>query len=405
MTTDAHRGGTLAPAELQSLKGMEPAPAGDPSLRFVQRCQDWNKEWIDANEHTLQANAVPSCQILMLIFVEAPEVEHPDYNSLKTELTRVFARTYAQDAQGVVLCNENFRHMYRICPSIDSLDSAFALALKHLKTASTFVIASLSQRRMFFHLPGGRVEEWCANPTSSDLRLSSKPLSATRIEEDVQEFHDEHLRYAKSSVAQMVWKGKKYPYKLMPLPERRIQSYLLIQLRGTYKHFDGIVDEEVVGKAGRCDVRVTWPSPIGSQYPYTTAMLELKVLIEGNGPTYHRRWVTSGIKQADRYRRVDTEAVYTCVFDARKDQSDQMLDLDAVANGKHVRLRRYLMEAPLADNEHESATEESDDVDVDAGTAVSGLKRFGRSRRKTKAKPEKISKADGTGRRKPGRHK
>ena len=76
-------------------------------------------------------------------------------------------------------------------------------------------------------------------------------------------------------------------------------------------------------------------------------MLELKVLVEGRGHVYHRDWVTSGIKQADDYRRKDSEAVYTCVFDARQDQADQMPDLDLLATSKNVRLRRYLMEAPV----------------------------------------------------------
>lgn len=374
--------------ELQSLQGMEPAPAGAPSLRFVQRCQDWSKEWITANEHALQSNAVPASQILVLIFVEAPEVEHPNYDGLKSELTRVFAKTHAQDAQGIVLCNENFRQMYRIRPSLDSLDCAFALALEHLKAENTFAIASLSQRRLFFHLPGGSIEEWCDNPTSSDLRLSSKPLSAAQIEEDVKEFHEEHLRYAKSSVSQMVWKGKAHPYRLLPSPERRIQSYLLLQLRGTYKHFKGIVDEEVVGKAGRSDVRVTWPSPNGSPHPYTTTMLELKVLIEGKGPTYHRNWVASGITQAQRYRLANTEAAYACVFDARKDQSDQMMDLDRVAEEKNVRLRRYPMEAPLAGKKQDCDAGEPDEDE----TSASSPKASGMLGKGAKPKTKKVAK-------------
>ena len=119
-------------------------------------------------------------------------------------------------------------------------------------------------------------------------------------------------------------------------------------MNASYKHLKGTVDEEIVGKGGRADIRVVWNSLPGAPYqPFTSTMLELKVLVEGRGMAHHRDWVTSGIKQADDYRRKDSEAVYTCVFDARQDQADQMTDLDAMATSKNVRLRRYLMEAPV----------------------------------------------------------
>jgi hypothetical protein len=108
-----------------------------------------------------------------------------------------------------------------------------------------------------------------------------------------------------------------------------------------------LVDEEVRGKGGRSDIRLTWRSPIGSAHDYTTTFLELKVLAEGAGPKYHRGWTISGIEQAEKYRRENSEAVYACIFDARKDKTDQMLDLDQVAAYKNVRLKRYLMEAPI----------------------------------------------------------
>ena len=133
-----------------------------------------------------------------------------------------------------------------------------------------------------------------------------------------------------------------------PSPEQRIQSYLFLYLNASYKHLKGTVDEEVVGKGGRADIRVVWNSLPGAPHqPFTSTMLELKVLVEGRGMAAHRDWVTSGINQANDYRRPDSEAVYTCVFDARQDQTDQMTDLDLLATSRNVRLRRYLMEAPV----------------------------------------------------------
>lgn len=348
MTISEPASDALSDDELQSLQGRKATPSGEPPLRFVQQCQDWFEAWISANKYPLETNAVPASQVLMFIFAEAPDIERQRYNDIENQWKRFFPGSYDQKTQGVILSNENFRKIYSISPSLDSLDNAFQLAIDRLKTSDTFAIAQLSQRRLLFHLPGGDIEDWCASPTVSVLRLSTQPLSAARIEADIEEFHKESLLYAKNPIAQMMWVGKKDPYKLHPDPEQRIQSYLHLYLHASYKHLAGIVDEESVGKGGRCDIRVMWRSSPGAPFqPHTTTMLELKVLIEGDGPKYHRNWMLSGITQAHDYRRSDSEAVYACVFDARKDQTDQMLDLDQIAKKKEVRLRRYLMEAPI----------------------------------------------------------
>jgi hypothetical protein len=339
---------TLSSDELQSLQGMTATPSGDPTLRFVQQCQDWFEAWIDANKRAVETNAIPPSQVLMFIFAEAPDIERAKFSNVETQWKRFFPGSHDQNAQGVILGNENLRKSYIISPTLSSLHDAFQLAVDHLNASDTFAVAQLSQQRLLFHLPGGEIEDWCASPTASVLRLSTEPLSAARIEADVEEFHKESLQYAKNPIAQMIWVGKKEPYKLHPDPEQRIQSYLHLYLHASYKHLAGIVDEESVGKGGRCDIRVMWRSLPGAPFqPHTTTMLELKVLIEGDGPKHHRNWMLSGITQAHDYRRSDSEAVYACVFDARKDQSDQMLDLDQIAKEKDVRLRRYLMEAPI----------------------------------------------------------
>lgn len=339
----------ISEAELQTLQSLEAAPSGEPALRFIQRCQEWFEKWLEANRHPLEANAIPPTQILLFVFSETPDLERSGrFNALGADNKRFFAGAHAQDAQGVVLSNENFVKAYKVRASLDSMDDAFDLVSSHLQNDDAFVIAQLSQRRMLYHLPGGSVEEWCADPVIYVSRLSEDPLSADRIEADVLDFHEASLKFAKNQIAKMVWVGKADPYKLLPSPEQRIQSYLFLYLNASYKHLKGTVDEEIVGKGGRADIRVVWNSPPGAPYqPWTSTMLELKVLAEGRGSAYHRGWVTSGIKQADDYRRRDSEAVFTCVFDARRDQADQMLDLDILATSKNVRLRRYLMEAPV----------------------------------------------------------
>lgn len=109
----------------------------------------------------------------------------------------------------------------------------------------------------------------------------------------------------------------------------------------------GVVNEETVGKGGRCDITVQWPTPLGA-YPYTNVKIELKVLTHARGPASNVTWARSGIKQANDYRLANSEAVFACVFDGRKDQTDQMPHLDAEAAALKVELRRYLMEAPIA---------------------------------------------------------
>jgi hypothetical protein len=82
------------------------------------------------------------------------------------------------------------------------------LVLEHLKDEHTFAIASLAQRRLLVHGAGEALNMWCEEPTAIELRFSSEQLSAARIESDVQNFHAVYLEHAKSSVAQMVWRGK-----------------------------------------------------------------------------------------------------------------------------------------------------------------------------------------------------
>ncbi|MEI2431163.1 hypothetical protein RDV84_12985 [Lysobacter yananisis] len=363
--------------ELQTLQSVEATPSGDPALRFIQHCQNWFEDWLTANKNPLEKSEISPNQIVMFVFSEAPDIERPRLSGLEMQWCRFFSGAHDQQTQGLILGNENFRAAYTVRPSISSLQNAFALAVDHLSANDVFVIAQLSQKRMMYHLPGADIEDWCANPVVYDSRLSEEPLSAKRIEDDVLEFHKTSLLYAKNPIAKFVWVGKEDPYKLQPNPEQRIQSYLIIYLGASYKHLRGIVDEELVGKGGRCDVRVMWPSQPGTPFqPYTTTMLELKVLVEGAGPTYHRQWITSGIKQANDYRRSDTEAVYTCVFDGRKDRTDEMKDLDKLADDQNVRLRRYAMEAPVdAKTKSATMTGIGKGKKVDAKTSKKGRKK------------------------------
>ena len=178
------------------------------------------------------------------------------------------------------------------------------------------------------------------------MRSGLDALSVERIDKDIHEFHDQTLKIAASRISRRIWLGPAKPYKLVHNPEEAIQSYLFTALDNRYLYLKAIVDEETVGRGGRCDIRVQWPNP-GGLHNYTSVMIELKVLIEGRGNAAHRRWIWKGIKQANRYRRVDTAGVFACIFDGRKDQSDQMPGFKPHAERLNVNLRWYQMDPPL----------------------------------------------------------
>lgn len=336
----------LSDDEIDDVVGTTPAPSGEPSERFIQTCLDWAKDWIRVNEMALDNSKIKANQAIIFVLSESPELESKSLSKLGTLSAPVFRPVVAEDTQGVILCTENFHQMIRIRDGFASVDEAVSLASTALSSSRTFSILSLAQRRMFVHRQGDNLTTWVNGLPAIDLRFQDTPLSADRIDDDVKTYHHANFEHPSSSIAQMLWKGKAHPYELHPSPEQRIQSYLLTHLCASYGHLDGLVDEEYRGRAGRCDLRITWPA-VSGPHSYTTAMLELKVLIEGDGSKKHQRWVQSGITQADSYRQANTEAVFACIFDARKDKSDQMIAFNAVALAKDVRLRRYMMDAPL----------------------------------------------------------
>lgn len=337
----------LSDDELDLAAGTTPAPSGAPSERFIQACLDWAKEWIRANEIALKNSKISASQAVIFVLSDSPDLESKTLGKLGSLSVPVFRRVVAEDTQGVILCTENFHQMIRIRDGFASVDEAVLLASTALSSSRTFAIVSLAQRRMFVHRQGEDLTAWINGLAAIELKFLHTPLSADRIEEDVKTYHHANFEHPSSSIAQLLWKGRDHPYQFHPSPEQRIQSYLLTHLCASYGHLDGLVDEEYRARAGRCDLKITWPAVKGGPHSYTTAMLELKVLIEGDGSKKHHRWVQSGITQAASYRQADTEAVFACIFDARKDKSDQMLAYDAVALAKDVRLRRYMMDAPL----------------------------------------------------------
>lgn len=337
---------TLGGAELDSLKEQKATPSGLPASRFVQRCHDWVAEWIIANAYSLSVNAIPPSQVIVFIYSESPVLEREKFDALRSQWAEFYARALDQTSQGVIVANENMLVAYQIQPAMGSITDAFELVKAHLRAEDAFVIAQLSQKRLLFHSPGVDIDTWCDDPTDSLLNFAGGPLSAAKIEADIQAFHNSYLKHPSSRVARTIWKGKNFPYQLNPRPEQAIQLALFMLLKGSYPHLRGIVDEEVNDTGGRCDLRVQWMSQPGAVYqPHTATMIELKVLYEAQGTHAHEPWVLSGISQAHGYRTPQTEGAYACIFDARKNQA-AMNHLDAVAKANLVELRFYPMQPP-----------------------------------------------------------
>lgn len=337
---------TISGAELDQLKTVDPSTSGNEEQRFLQECSGWYQEWLHANEPQLQANAIPSTQVLVIVFSESPDVERTRLAAMGESNHRIYRGALDAGLQGTLLTTQNLRRIIQIRETFSSLNEAMVVCCDTLEDSDTFVIIPLAQRRVLIHPRDVSIDDWVHNPTSIPVRSQTIQISAAQIDKDIYGFYDEGLRLAKSSLSQMIWKGKKYPYELIQDPERRIQSYLLITLRQGYAHLMGVVDEETVGKGGRCDITVQWPTPLGA-HPYANAKIELKVLTQARGAASNVRWAQKGIKQANDYRLANSEAVFACVFDGRKDQADQMPHLDAEAATLSVELRRYLMEAPI----------------------------------------------------------
>lgn len=335
----------LSEAELQTIAATTPAPSGKPAERFLLACVEWAEQWIRANTIALSKARISPAQSVIFLFSETPELERETLAGLGTLQERVYKVTVAQDTQGVILCNENLQKMLRIAPGMASVDAALDFAATKIAADRTFVVINFAQRRLYLHRKGDDLATWIDTLVPMELSFHDAPLSAARIEQDVQDFHHNYLAKPANLVAQTMWIGKAQPYKLYPAPEKRIQVMLLISLKTSYRQLQVLVDEEPQTRDGRCDLRVAWPVFNGA-HPMASTMLELKVLYEAQGTGKHHGWVLSGIKQAEGYRRPDSEAVYACIFDGRKDPANQFPDLDVVANSKGVRLRRYRMEPP-----------------------------------------------------------
>lgn len=339
-------GSDLAAKELDKAAEAMPSTSGSEEQRFLQEASDWYLQWLGVNDQLLKSNAIGTDRVLVIVFSESPDVERERLEKIGTMDERIYRGGHDPEIHGAVIATQNMRNIVRIRAGFGSLNQAITVCCKELKDSDTFIIIPLAQRRILVHLAGAPLVSWGDEPPSLPIGNGATEVTPDRIDKDIGIFHDEGLRYAKNPLAQMVWKGKQHPYEFLQDPERRIQSYLLLTLRHSYKHLNATVDEEVVGKGGRCDIRVEWD---GKAVPTTrvSSMIELKVLVHSNGPTANLEWALSGVQQASKYRGSNSVAAFACIFDGRKDQSDQMSSLDVEASKLDVRLRRYAMEAPV----------------------------------------------------------
>lgn len=345
--TDSTTGALLAPSELATLNTLQAAPSGPPEIRFLQKCMLWQREWIIQNADALTQNRITASQNILFVFSESLPLSTQALHHLGGQATSWYAGTYSEDACGIVLVTENFQAATCIDDQPCALNAVFDRIKEHLDKHHTFAIACLSKKQLMVHHKGQSVSDWLAHPTAFLLgNPATSTVTRQMIDQDVSDFHDEQVKHPQGWIASLVWKGRENPYELKPAPERQIQCGLLLTLRNKYAHLSVLVDEEVKAGGGRADIRVTQTHPPGNRPSHTKTMLELKVLSAKKSNTANEKWAQSGINQAKKYEHPGTDGLFACIFDARKDQSDQYPSLATYAKGLQVDFRLYPMIAP-----------------------------------------------------------
>ncbi|WP_139319646.1 hypothetical protein [Stenotrophomonas sp. TD3] len=371
----------ISGAELDELKTVDPSTSGTEEQRFLQECSGWYQEWLHANEPQLQANAIPDTQVLVIVFSESPDVERTRLKAMGEGENRVFRGALDAGLQGTLLATQNLRRILQIRETFSSLNDAMAVCCDTLEDSDTFVIIPLTQRRVLIHPRDVSIEDWVHNPTSIPVRSQTLQISAKQIDKDIYEFYDEGLRLAKSSLSQMIWKGKQHPYphgladpdtfddlslnaselslehikkmldgahsrllitptasdlardlwedkgKSIPigLAEKGVQKILHAVLSSSLGFGSIVVRQEGTSEMGRYDFFLEEQDPVHPSVWTHHAVLELKVLksfTESGNPVpaaSNVDAVTDGLDQADKYRKDHScRMAALCCYDMRK---------------------------------------------------------------------------------------
>lgn len=321
--------------------------SGTPHERFFQSLVDYVIEWSSANARALAAGQVKNSQALLLIYSESPRLEPGLPAELCQEPEGVVKSLYTlQD--GVAVANVSLAEIYQHVSSFPKgASDAMAFVRTHLKADQTFALLMLGQSRVLVHDAGVPIIEWMDKPRVIKVELIEETeITPELIQQQLDEFHNQAMATPLASHARLMWKIEEEPTLsvLNEKPELHVQSGLVTYFRGLYRYKVANVDEEIPLTTGRVDVRI---SRFDKSKDRFFTMIELKVLAPTSSDKANLAWARKGIQQAHDYKQTfQTESAIACIFDARRDQSKLMPELQSDADAKGVVLKLHPMEVP-----------------------------------------------------------
>ena len=346
----------FSPDELKTVEPSATTPSGSRHDRFVAECLSYYRELLDANVSRLNAGAIPANQAILFLYAEAPRVDL-GIPGEGLDTTKKAYRSLHDIDNGLVVCNENLRTMIHAKPAFLDSNEAMGFIEGSLSDSHSFVLVLVGQYRMLVHDAGVSIQEWCENPKSIKVSVENEEITPDIIAKEIDIFHDEQTRTHRCFTSRFMWELSGNNYVLTTQPELRVQSGLVTHLRARFRNARAHVDEEAANPGGRTDIKISRNRKSAPQEPITT-MIELKVLAPNRADQANLEWGLKGIAQADSYRLWNTDECFACIFDARRDKSNRMSDLDSSAATRNVRLGRYEMQPPEAKLESKKLAQE-----------------------------------------------
>lgn len=328
--------------ELSRLNGVQTAKSGSAEDQFIQECIELVRDWLFTRQLRKEL-APPDSQAILFVFAEAPLIDFGFDKAAVGEPVRV-RRKQGTLGEGIVVCNQNFKVMLKVCESL-TIEDAYTFAENQLSTSFSFTIAKVGQHKLQIHRAGQDLEGWLDDPEEIPINIDEIAITPDVIAEDLERFHLRYLSTSLARAARHMWvlpEGETQ-YRLGEQPEQHIQSFLLSHLDGLYGRASVFVNEEIKNQGGRTDICIERPGQ-GLSGKVNT-VLELKVLAPTKSFNANHAWARSGVEQADSYRNHDTDAAFACLFDARREKLD-MPELPPYALEKNVCLKQYAMDVP-----------------------------------------------------------
>jgi hypothetical protein len=321
--------------------------SGTPQERFFQSLVDYFIEWSVANAAYIAAGHVKSDQALLVIYSESPRLE-PGLPPVLCDAPEEVFLSVCTLRDGVSVANENLTDVYQHVPNFTKgAGEAMKFVRSHLSAEQTFALLMMGQNRVLVHDQGVPLDEWIKKPRVIKVQLiDESAMTPELIDKQLDEFHKDAMATHHGTMARLMWKIEEEPTLSVfhEKPELHVQSGLVTYFRGLYRHKVANVDEEIPLTKGRVDVRILRFDKSNERY---FTMIELKVLDPRSNDAKNQAWAHKGIQQAHDYKKtVQTDSAFACIFDARRDQSVPMPDLQADAEGKGVILKLYPMAVP-----------------------------------------------------------